>query len=352
MASPVLIAKAAVAVVSDERLRKGVGWALVAIFSPVIVVIALLCSLGAGAAEHNVSIAELCFNGGTIPDTVSEEYRVYIVDMQNSLSLLDGYITEINEQTEDGASLDAIRVKAIFYALYFGADAPGSRDYHGFADCFVTYAERTRTVTTTDDDENEVEVEETYTAAVPIDDLDVVYANLTSSFGIEITEEQKLNAESIYSLIRYGWRGGSEWSGELGGVVMSVNGFVSPLGSGWQARVSSEFGYRNCPYHGRELHSGLDMAAPTGTPIRAALSGTVTKSTYTSSYGNYTMIDHGNGLTTAYAHQSQRLVAVGDQVEAGDVIGLVGSTGTSTGAHLHLEVRVNGSLQNPRNYLP
>ena len=105
MASPVLIAKAAIAVASDERLRKGVGWILVAIFAPVIVVIALLCSLGTGAAEQNVSTVELCFNGGTIPDTVPEEYRVYIVDMQNSLSLLDGYITEINEQTEDGASL-------------------------------------------------------------------------------------------------------------------------------------------------------------------------------------------------------------------------------------------------------
>ena len=64
------------------------------------------------------------------------------------------------------------------------------------------------------------------------------------------------------------------------------------------------------------------------------------------------MIDHGNGLTTAYAHQALRMVAVGDKVEAGDIIGLVGSTGNSTGPHLHLEVRVNGELQNPRYYLP
>ncbi len=94
------------------------------------------------------------------------------------------------------------------------------------------------------------------------------------------------------------------------------------------------------------------MAAPAGTPIRAALGGTVVKSTFHSSYGNYTVIDHGGGLTTGYAHQSQRLVSVGDTVEAGEVIGLVGSTGNSTGAHLHLEVRLNGTLQNPRNYLP
>lgn len=139
---------------------------------------------------------------------------------------------------------------------------------------------------------------------------------------------------------------------EPGDVVMGANGFVSPLGAGWQARVTSECAYRNCPFHGWELHTGLDMAAPAGTPIRAALAGTVIKSGVTGSYGNYTMIDHGGGLSTGYAHQSQRLVKVGNHVEAGQVIGLVGSTGNSTGSHLHLEVWVNGVVQNPRNYLP
>jgi murein DD-endopeptidase MepM/ murein hydrolase activator NlpD len=219
-------------------------------------------------------------------------------------------------------------------------------------DCFVTYEERTRTVTVEDEDGNEVETEETYTVAVPITDLATVYDNISGALGIEITDEQKSNADSIYSLIQYGWSGGSTLAGGLGDTVMSVDGFCSPLGSGWQSRVTSEFGYRICPYHGRELHSGLDLSAATGTPIRAALSGTVVKSYYSNSYGNYTVIDHGNGMTTAYAHQSQRLVSVGDVVEAGQIIGLVGSTGNATGPHLHLEVRINGELQDPRNYLP
>ena len=353
MASPVLIARTAA--VSDERIRTGAGWALVAILSPIIVVIALLCSLGTGTADHNISIVELCFNGGTIPDSVPEEYRVYIEDMRNSLSLLDGYITEINGQTEEGASLDAIRVKAVFYALYFGADAPSNRAHHSFADCFVTYEERTRTVTTTDDDENEVETEETYTVAIPIADMGEVYSNLASALGTEITEEQKANADSIYNLIRYGYAGaGSEWSGELGDIVMSVDGFVSPLGSGWQARVTSEFGYRRDPFTGEWAgHTGIDMAVPTGTPVRAALAGTVTVSTYNAGgYGYYVMIDHGGGLATLYGHCSQLLVSVGRVVQAGDIIALSGSTGRSTGPHLHLEVRVNGERQNPRYYLP
>ena len=164
--------------------------------------------------------------------------------------------------------------------------------------------------------------------------------------------EQQANADNIYSLIVYGLPSGSSLGEGFGRPVMSVDGFCSPLGAGWQARVTSDFGYRICPYHGRELHSGLDMGAPTGTPIRAALAGKVVKSYYSISYGNYTLIDHGNGMTTAYAHQSKRLVKVGDTVEAGEVIGLVGSTGNSTGPHLHFEVRVDGNLQDPKLYLP
>ena len=214
------------------------------------------------------------------------------------------------------------------------------------------YEERTRTVTAKDEMGNGVEEEETYTVAIPITDLAVVYRNISSAMGVEVTVEQQANADNIYSLIVYGLPSGSSLGEGFGGPVMSVDGFCSPLGAGWQARVTSDFGYRICPYHGRELHSGLDMGAPTGTPIRAALAGKVVKSYYSISYGNYTLIDHGNGMTTAYAHQSKRLVKVGDTVEAGEVIGLVGSTGNYTGPHLHFEVRVDGNLQDPKLYLP
>lgn len=99
--------------------------------------------------------------------------------------------------------------------------------------------------------------------------------------------------------------------------------------------------------------TGMDMAFPTGTPIRAALPGTVTVSQYNAGgYGYYVMIDHGNGLSTLYAHNSKLLVRVGQTVEAGDIISLSGSAGRSTGPHLHFEVRVNGERTDPRYYLP
>ena len=125
------------------------------------------------------------------------------------------------------------------------------------------------------------------------------------------------------------------------------------MGENWRNIVTSEFGYRRDPFTGQTKgHSGMDLAVPTGTSIRAALPGTVTISQYSSSYGYYVMIDHGGGLSTLYAHNSKLLVTVGQTVNAGDIVSLSGSTGRSTGPHLHFEVRVNGERTNPRSYLP
>lgn len=98
-------------------------------------------------------------------------------------------------------------------------------------------------------------------------------------------------------------------------------------------------------------HTGLDIAAPKGTPIKVVASGTVTSASYQGSYGNLVKVDHGNGLETWYAHTSEMYVSQGQKVEAGAVIATVGSTGNSTGPHLHLEIRIDGQHVNPQNYL-
>ncbi|WP_297392113.1 murein hydrolase activator EnvC [uncultured Peptoniphilus sp.] len=115
--------------------------------------------------------------------------------------------------------------------------------------------------------------------------------------------------------------------------------------------ISSPFGYRMHPILGySKFHSGVDIPAPSGTPIVAAKSGTVIMSQLMSGYGNVVMVDHGDTVTV-YAHCSALNVGVGDSVSAGDVVAFVGSTGLSTGAHLHFEVRVNGSPVNPLGYV-
>lgn len=110
--------------------------------------------------------------------------------------------------------------------------------------------------------------------------------------------------------------------------------------------ITSRYGRRSSG-----IHKGLDIATSTGTPIGAAAAGTVTFSGWSGSYGNFIIIDHGNGIQTAYAHCSALYVSAGQYVDQGQSIGAVGSTGNSTGPHLHLEVRINGVCQNPQNYL-
>ena len=126
-------------------------------------------------------------------------------------------------------------------------------------------------------------------------------------------------------------------------------GWVWPV-AGYH-RISSPFGMRVHPVTGvYKLHDGTDIAVPSGVPIKAAKGGTVVKSYFHNAYGNYIVIDHGNGIQTGYAHMSRRAVSVGTKVSAGQVIGYVGSTGWSTGAHLHLQFIVNGSYANAMNY--
>lgn len=117
--------------------------------------------------------------------------------------------------------------------------------------------------------------------------------------------------------------------------------------------ISSEFGGRVSPITGewQSGHKGLDIASGKGNPVIAAASGTVVKSYLSSSYGNYIVVSHGGGLMTAYAHLTRRMVSAGDSVAAGQQIGTVGSTGNSTGNHLHFEVYQNGTAVNPRNYV-
>lgn len=117
-------------------------------------------------------------------------------------------------------------------------------------------------------------------------------------------------------------------------------------------RISSPYGNRTHPVlGGTRFHSGIDIPAPTGRPIVAVASGTVIMSQYSGSYGNVVIIDHGAGLSTLYAHNSRNQVSVGQQVQAGQTIALIGSTGMSTGPHLHFEVRQNGSTTNPLTWL-
>jgi murein DD-endopeptidase MepM/ murein hydrolase activator NlpD len=118
------------------------------------------------------------------------------------------------------------------------------------------------------------------------------------------------------------------------------------------ATLTSDFGMRTHPVlGGRRNHKGIDLAQPSGTPVYATADGVVGKAEWFSSYGNYIQIEHGGEMQTRYAHLSGYAVAAGEQVRKGQLIGFVGSTGRSTGPHLHYEVRVAGAAVDPTPYM-
>lgn len=133
----------------------------------------------------------------------------------------------------------------------------------------------------------------------------------------------------------------------------SLNGTISVWPLPGHYEISSPFGWRTHPITGkRSLHTGTDIVASTGTTIYAAGAGVVIVAGWNTAYGNMTIIDHGSGISTLYGHQSRLDVSEGQTVEANQAIGAVGSTGWSTGAHLHFEVRVGGNPTDPLQYFP
>lgn len=131
-------------------------------------------------------------------------------------------------------------------------------------------------------------------------------------------------------------------------LALCQENFIFPLEGVDYTAITSFYGPRNTGIPGASTdHKGIDIGAVTGTHILAVDGGTVTISSYRADYGNYVEVDHGNGVKTRYGHMSKRLVAVGEAVAQGDIIGLVGSTGVSSGPHLHFEVWYNGVRFNP-----
>jgi murein DD-endopeptidase MepM/ murein hydrolase activator NlpD len=179
-------------------------------------------------------------------------------------------------------------------------------------------------------------------------DQEVVADKLRSQRAFYEAAEQQLSRESnqLESQIMQMMRASQTQTDK---VVTHGSGNMSlPI----QAPITSPFGYRRHPIFGiRKFHTGVDLGGPNHTPIRAADSGNVLYSGYYGGYGRVVIVSHGNGLATLYAHMSKTNASAGQNVSKGDVVGYEGSTGFSTGPHLHFEVRVDGKPNNPLNFV-
>ena len=203
----------------------------------------------------------------------------------------------------------------------------------------------------------EQETEEAYTMILDLeDDIEAYTAAYEENEAAEAELQAQIDA-AVAELERQQAAQTVTGNNDNNTTTSSTNEDPTPSGSFiWPCpschTVSSQFGYRVHPIFGTtKYHSGIDIAASAGASVLAADGGTVVTSTYSSSYGNYIVISHGNGYTTTYAHLSSRLVSTGSTVSQGTTIGLVGSTGWSTGPHLHFEISYNGSRVDPLNYV-
>lgn len=336
------VAKIAVTAAKDERVRK----IIVSIFVVGVGLVFLLtasCTAMCGAvAQGGKSVIDNVF--GISSDTGG-------MDAETKAAVLQ-YQEMNNELVAAGVSvcpgIDSTRLQSVFFVLTeTGLIRSEDSAPELIADCFVSKS---------------VDSEGNVTAS-PIYDTDRIYGNIESAFGIEIPEVTRNDCEELYEYLLKSTGAGvnSGGSGTIAQLLKDdttpyVGGsFTSPfVGRSWRSSVTSEYGVRIHPITGaKKMHTGLDLAAPLGTPIYAAQSGTVLYVRYSDTgYGYHVVINHGGKITTTYAHCSQILVIAGDTVSQGQMIAKVGSTGDSTGPHLHFEVRVNGVTQSPRSWLP
>lgn len=193
------LVRLAAAVLTSEKGRKTVGWVLAAILSPVILLVAFLCCVGSGTAEHNGAVVSAAFYGTELSESVPTEYRAQLTQMRGSFVHLDAAVAEVNQKAE-GNSLDSIQVKAVFFVLCFGEDALSQANAETFVACFYETETRVRE-----------ETDETYEVAVPLP-MEKVYAQLSVWLGRAVTAEERSNAVKIYSMVM-----GSAGSGTYNG---------------------------------------------------------------------------------------------------------------------------------------
>lgn len=186
-----------------------------------------------------------------------------------------------------------------------------------------------------------------YEINMAAEDEMVAHFNAMSAQFAREQEEARRAAEEAAAAAGGGSSGGNTGGG--GGSVTGSGSFIWPVPS--CTIITSRYGNRFHPILQKDrFHAGVDIGASAGSTIVAADGGTVSEATYSDSYGNYVMINHGNGYATVYAHMSSMAVSAGQSVSQGDTIGYVGSTGWSTGPHCHFEIHLNGSTTDPAGY--
>lgn len=364
-----LLFKAAMMLLSDEKAQKKLKTIIGVILSPLIIIVFFLGGFGSASSDHNHAVVRAVFNQTPISDSVPAE-------LKNRLGLLQDYFVVLNELMNEKETvisegkLDKTQIRSTFFAVYLNKDTLNlsRNDMSLFVECFVETSEEEIPIESDETDEDE-ETTEIVTVTTVIQDDQIIYQNLNNKLGIVMDEETISIAKQIAQIVDFGATASSVGQGSSLSVLLKdiieaslkttyVGGTLkSPFDFDWRSVVTSEFGSRDpitLPDGSitGSYHTGIDFGVGLGTPILALNSGTVVMvRNFEDGLGYFLVIDHGGGILSVYAHCSRILVGEGDKVNQGQKIAEVGSTGYSTGNHLHLEIWENGKTINPRSRL-
>lgn len=324
-----------VLVARDNKFRELVLAILGVVLLPLIIVIVLFCALGKTEAEYNRNaVLAVIGESGNTPSGYGEDADHFYSGNDAAFRELMEIWDEKKENVEFEGD-DERRMRIFLKATYYVMRAQGKL---------------------LDSDEDK---EAFMTVFVGRKSAEDVFEELAGQ-GIGFDDTGKGYIYQIWCMVLHdgyidpGEEESGLWSDFAGRPWDRRTAlFRSPFLEDWTKHVSSEFGMREHPiYHTKKMHKGIDIAMPTGTEIHSCSSGTVLASDYNNSMGNYVRVAASNGYTLTYMHMSERKVKKGDNVLEGDVLGLVGSTGDSTGPHLHLGIQnPSGDYINPRSVL-
>ena len=328
MAVPAAVAVVAKKVIIDLLTKKktwvAIGSVLVGVVMIVLLPLMVLLSMSGGMSGMEIDQAAL---KQQVEANLTDEQKEKLMYFETVMTAIDA------EVTAQGLDFDPIKAEVIYMCALMDKEKDNETFYTDYISCFA-------------EAEND----------------DQLFANITAKFGVEFSAEEK---EKIILLCNKAIESQklppTSLHNEIAELIkddetpLQDGEFTSPFRElDWKSCISSNYGYRTDPVTGAKdaAHTGLDLAAPSGTPIYPILSGKVLfVRSSTDGYGNHIAINHGGGYVSMYAHCSEILANVGDDVTTETVIAKVGSTGKSTGNHCHLELIINGQSVNPKRYL-
>lgn len=349
--------KIGISLLTTKNGRKTLSKIMLVAMSPLLLVLLIVSGGADGAAQHNNHLIDVLFNQKEVSSSVPVEYQEFIQNYKIVFLRVDDEVTSL--QNIQGLP-DTILMKSILLASSLDNESNAYLLSLNTSEYVKNFYE-------------EVEIESSDEQESPtkslqmITDIETILSNTSQFLNVDMHTKKDVMYEIYYvaltgrnqpldsyvpmqTLLKDAYIE-SEKSDYIGGY------FGSPFEDDWRDDVTSEFGPRDpitFPDGTKtgDMHRGIDFGKPLGTPISSVADGKVVAVQYTDvGLGFFVVIDHGGGIFTVYGHNSRILVAQGNDVKKGQIIAEVGSTGASTGAHLHFEVIVNKQHVNPRVYL-